>query len=73
MNKGFAIGLAVALVAVGIVLIVFGINANHSFSSDVSRTFTGSPTNKTTWLLIGGIACAALGLGAFFWGGGRKG
>jgi hypothetical protein len=72
MNKGFAIGLAVALLAVGIVLIVFGINSNNSFSSEVSRTFTGSPTNKTTWMLIGGIACSVLGLVGLFWGGSSK-
>jgi hypothetical protein len=72
MNKGFAIGLAVALLAAGIVLIVFGINSNNSFSSEVSRTFTGSPTNKTTWMLIGGIACSVLGLVGLFWGGSSK-
>lgn len=72
MNKGFAIGLAVALIAMGIVLIVFGINSNNSFGSEVSRTFTGSPTNKTTWLLIGGIACSVLGLVGLFWGGSGK-
>jgi hypothetical protein len=69
MNKKFAISLA--LLAVGIVLIVFGINANKSLSSEVSRTFTGSPTNKTTWLLIGGIACSVLGLVGLFWKGNR--
>lgn len=72
MNKGFAIGLAVALLAVGIVLIVFGINSNNSFGSEVSRTFTGSPTNKTTWLLVGGIACGAVGLMGLFWSGSRR-
>ena len=51
-----------ALLLVGVVLIVFGINASESFSSDVSRFFTGSPTNKTIWLLVGGIASAVLGL-----------
>ena len=57
MNK--AIGLA--LLAVGIALIIYGINANHSFSSDMSRTFTGNPTDKTMWFLIGGIAGVVLG------------
>jgi hypothetical protein len=28
----------------------------------VSRTFTGSPTNKTMWLLLGGAASAIVGL-----------
>jgi hypothetical protein len=57
MNKG--IGLA--LLATGIVMIVFGINATDSFSSDVSRFFTGSPTDKSMWLLLGGIAATIVG------------
>jgi hypothetical protein len=48
--------------AVGILLIVWGINASDSFSSDVSRFFTGSPTNKTVWFLVGGIVAAVAGL-----------
>jgi hypothetical protein len=58
MNKAFSI----ALLAGGIVLIVIGVNATKSFSSDVSRFFTGSPTDKAVWMLIGGIVAAAIGL-----------
>lgn len=50
-----------ALLAAGIVLTIFGINAVDSFSSDVSRFFTGNPTDKSMWLLIGGIAAMVLG------------
>lgn len=57
MNK--AIGLA--LLVVGVVLIVYGINASNSVGSHLSQTFTGTPTNKTMWLLIGGIAAAIVG------------
>lgn len=57
MNKGIGI----ALLVVGIVLIVFGFNASNSVSSDVSRTFTGSPTNKALWMLVGGAAAAIVG------------
>jgi hypothetical protein len=57
MNK--AVG--IAMIAVGIVLIVFGINATESFGSDVSRFFNGTPTDKSMWLLIGGIAAAIFG------------
>jgi len=67
MNK--AIGLA--LLVVGIVLIVYGINASHSATSDISRTFTGAPTNKTLWLLIGGIASAIVGATLTFMRSGR--
>jgi len=57
-----------ALLAGGIVLIVFGIKATNSFSSDVSRFFTGSPTDKAIWMLIGGIVAAILGLGGLWRG-----
>jgi hypothetical protein len=51
-----------ALLVGGVVLIVFGINAMNSFSSDVSRFFTGSPTDKSVWMLIGGIVAVMAGL-----------
>lgn len=53
---------ALALLVVGVVLIVIGINSMSSFSSDVSRFFTGSPTDKAIWMLIGGIIAAIAGL-----------
>ena len=57
MNKPIAL----ALLAVGITLIIFGISAIDSFSSDVSRFFTGTATNKSMWLLLGGIAATIVG------------
>ncbi len=57
MNKG----MSVALLVVGIVLLVFGFNAYHSASSDVSRFFTGAPTDKALWLLIGGFIASIAG------------
>jgi hypothetical protein len=58
MNKLFPI----VLLAGGVVLIVMGVNATNSFGSDVSRFFTGSPTNKAIWMLIGGIVAAVIGI-----------
>ncbi len=58
MNKP----LSIAFLAVGILLIIFGVNATNAFSSDVSRFFTGAPTNKAIWMLIGGIVAAVVGL-----------
>lgn len=58
MNKGIAIVLLVG----GIVLAIFGISAAESFSSDFSRFFTGKPTDKAMWMLIGGIVAAVVGL-----------
>ena len=58
MNKGIALALLVG----GIVLVIFGISAADSFSSDVSRFFTGNPTDKAMWMLIGGVVAAVVGL-----------
>jgi len=57
MNKSIPI----ALLAVGVILLVFGLNAYHSASSDVSRFFTGAPTDKALWLLIGGVVVGIVG------------
>jgi hypothetical protein len=54
--------LSLALLVGGVVLIIIGINATNSFSSDVSRFFTGSPTDKDVWMLIGGVIAAIIGL-----------
>ena len=58
MNKG----MSAALLVVGVILLVFGFNAYHSASSDVSRFFTGAPTDKALWLLIGGVVVGIVGL-----------
>jgi hypothetical protein len=58
MNKAVSI----ALLVVGIVLLVIGVNATNSFNSDVSRFFTGSPTDKAVWMLIGGAVASVIGL-----------
>jgi len=62
MNKS----ISVALLVVGIILLVFGYNAYHSNSSDVSRFFTGAATDKSLWLLTVGAAAGIVGfLGVF--------
>lgn len=58
MNRTFSLALLVG----GVVLLIIGINATNSFSSDVSRFFTGSPTDKAVWMLIGGVAASVVGL-----------
>ena len=60
MNMNKLIGLV--LLAGGIVLMIYGISASDSFTSDVSRFFTGSPTDKAIWMTIGGIAAIIIGL-----------
>jgi hypothetical protein len=58
MNKP----LSLALLVGGLVLIGFGVSASNSIGSDVSRLFTGSPTDKAMWLLVGGAVAAVAGL-----------
>lgn len=57
MNKS----MSVAFLVVGIILLVFGFSAYHSASSDVSRFFTGAPTDKALWFLIGGFVVGIVG------------
>jgi len=57
MNKT----LGTVLLVIGMVLIGFGVAATDSFGSDVSRFFTGAPTDKAIWLLIAGVASAVFG------------
>ena len=58
MNKLVSIVLLVG----GIVLMIVGINATNSFGSDISRFFTGSPTDKAVWMLLGGAVAAVIGV-----------
>jgi hypothetical protein len=53
---------SIALLVGGVILMILGINATNSFSSDVSRFFTGSPTDKAVWMLIGGAVATVVGL-----------
>lgn len=57
MNKGFALGLLIA----GIVCLIWGFTAVDSFTSDLSRFFSGAPTNKAIWLLIVGTIATLAG------------
>jgi hypothetical protein len=58
MNKAVSLVILVA----GIVLVIFGVAATKSFSSDISRFFTGTPTDKAIWMLLGGVVVAIIGL-----------
>jgi divalent metal cation (Fe/Co/Zn/Cd) transporter len=58
--------ISLALLVGGIVLIITGFNGTHSFTSDLSRFFTVSPTDKAVWMLLGGTVAALAGL-AMLW------
>ncbi len=51
-----------AILAGGIVLVIFGVGALNSASSDISQFFTGAPTDKAVWMLVGGAILSAIGL-----------
>ena len=57
MNKPISLALLVG----GIILIVYGVAASDSNASGISRFFTGNPTDKTMWLLIGGAIATIVG------------
>lgn len=62
--------LGIVIIIAGIVLLVFGISAADSVSSSFSKLFTGAPSDKAIWLIIGGLA--AIGVGAVVsWRGSR--
>jgi amino acid permease len=60
--------ISIILLAVGIILIAYGINASNSIASSFSNLFSGSPTDKTIWLLISGVVLALVGAGGLFRG-----
>jgi len=55
--------LGIALLVAGVVLIVFGMNASASLGSRLSELFTGTPSDRTIWLLVVGVVAAIVGLG----------
>lgn len=54
---------SIALLVSGVVLIIYGFNAANSVSSEVSKLFTGAPTDRALWMLFGGVVIAAIGAG----------
>jgi hypothetical protein len=57
MNR--AVGLA--LLAVGVLLIVWGLTSADSISSELSEFFQGRPSKESMWFLLGGVVLAVIG------------
>lgn len=57
---------AFALLAGGILLTIFGVNAMNLASSDIARFFTGAATDQALWILVGGITMIAAGVTGLF-------
>jgi hypothetical protein len=62
--------IGLVILTIGVVLLIFGINASHSVGERISEAFTGKFTDQTTWYLVGGVA-AIVGGGALCLFGGR--
>lgn len=56
--------LGLALLVIGVVLLGFGISASESVGSEISRFFSGKPTDKSIWLLVSGVLCTVVGAGS---------
>jgi len=54
-------GIAIGILGGGLGLIFYGVSASRSFASDVSRFFTGNPTDHAMWLIICGVAMVIAG------------
>jgi uncharacterized membrane protein len=52
----------VVLLMIGVILLFVGMNASNSIADQISNTFTGRFTERTTWYIVGGIVSALLGL-----------
>lgn len=48
--------------AVGIVLLIFGVNESQSFASEISRVFSGNPSDHSMWMIGGGGLAVVAGL-----------
>ncbi len=57
-----------ALLASGIMLLVFGVPAYASADSDVARFSTGSTTDRSLGMLFGGVLAVLIGAGGLLGG-----
>jgi hypothetical protein len=54
--------IGIAMLVIGAILLIYGINASDSLGSEVKEVFTGAPTDQSIWLIVGGVLLAVLGL-----------
>lgn len=58
---------SIAILIVGVILLIFGINAHDSVASSAKEMVTGTPTDKSMWLIILGVVGIIVGgLGSLF-------
>jgi|JI10StandDraft_1071094.scaffolds.fasta_scaffold3132751_1 hypothetical protein len=57
MSKPFALGILI----VGVILLVWGLDAKDSPASAVSEVVQGSPSDKSIFLIVGGALLSVVG------------
>ena len=57
MNKP----LSIAILVIGVILLIYGISAGDSVASNIKESVTGTPTDKSLWLIIGGVLGIVVG------------
>ncbi len=54
--------IALAILVVGIILLLFGLNSSQSILDSFSRIFSGQFSDRTMWFIVGGSVCVVVGL-----------
>ena len=54
--------LLIVCLVIGVIALTLGVIASESIGSEFSRLFTGRPTDRAIWLLIGGGITTAGGV-----------
>lgn len=57
MNKTISL----VFLVIGVVLLVYGFNASDSVASEVNEAVTGTPTDRSMWLIILGAVGVVVG------------
>ncbi len=52
---------SIALLIIGVVLLLYGLSAGDSLASEAKEAFTGTPTDKSLFLIIAGIIGIVVG------------
>jgi uncharacterized membrane protein YidH (DUF202 family) len=64
--------IALAVLAGGIALAIFGYDASQSFGSEVTRVFTGNPSDRSMAMMIGGAVMIVGGAAGAFMAGKKR-
>jgi len=59
--------LSLAILVVGIILLLYGLNSSQSIKDSFSRFFSGQFSYRTMWFIVSGSVCVVIGLyGSFY-------